>query len=121
MMDLKTYGYTEIDAIPDGLLPGRVTELRRQRFTVMTGCGEVTAVLKGTFYHSAETRVVCVSLVFWMLTKAYAQALPMWRDGSRNADLRIAAISPSRAVPFLLRLPIAIQSKQTKKKGGGKK
>lgn len=57
MMDLKTYGYTEIEAIPDGLLPGRVTELRRERFTVVTELGEVTAVLKGTFYHSAEMRV----------------------------------------------------------------
>ena len=56
MMDLKTYGYTEIEAIPDGLLPGRVTELRRERFTVMTELGEVTAVLKGAFYRSAETR-----------------------------------------------------------------
>ncbi|WP_309242006.1 GTPase RsgA [Paenibacillus sp. S150] len=34
-----------------------MTELRRERFTVMTERGEVTAVLKGTFYHSAETRV----------------------------------------------------------------
>jgi ribosome biogenesis GTPase len=56
MMDLKTYGYTEIEAIPYGLLPGRVTELRRERFTVVTELGEVTAVLKGTFYHNAETR-----------------------------------------------------------------
>ncbi|MFF2091193.1 ribosome small subunit-dependent GTPase A [Paenibacillus sp. NPDC058174] len=57
MMDLKTYGYTEIEVIPDGLLPGRVTELRRERFTVMTEQGKVTAVLKGAFYHNAETRV----------------------------------------------------------------
>ncbi|MUT65929.1 ribosome small subunit-dependent GTPase A [Paenibacillus sp. NEAU-GSW1] len=56
MIDLKTYGFTQIEAIPDGLVPGRVTELRRERFTVMTGRGEVTAVLKGAFYHSAETR-----------------------------------------------------------------
>ena len=56
MMDLKTYGYVEIDAIPDGLLAGRVTELRRERFTVITERGEVTAVLKGLFYHSAESR-----------------------------------------------------------------
>lgn len=55
MIDLKTYGYTEIE-IPSGLLPGRITELQRERFTVITAQGEVTAVLKGTFYHSAETR-----------------------------------------------------------------
>jgi ribosome biogenesis GTPase / thiamine phosphate phosphatase len=57
MLDLKTYGYTEIETIPDGLTPGRVTELRRERFTVMTERGEVMAVLKGAFYHSAETRL----------------------------------------------------------------
>lgn len=57
MMNIKSYGYTEIEAIPDGLIPGRVTEIRRERFTVMTERGEVMAVLKGTFYHSAETRV----------------------------------------------------------------
>lgn len=51
MMDLKTYGYIEIEAIQGGLIPGRVTELRRERFTVMTERGEVKAVLKGTFYH----------------------------------------------------------------------
>ncbi|MEC0124576.1 hypothetical protein [Paenibacillus pabuli] len=34
MMDLKTYGYTEIDAIQDGLLPGRVADgsLSRERW-----------------------------------------------------------------------------------------
>ncbi|MHA7967308.1 ribosome small subunit-dependent GTPase A [Paenibacillus sp. CAU 1782] len=57
MIDLKAYGFTEINEIPDDLLPGRVTELRRERFTVMTERGEVNAVLKGTFYHTAETRV----------------------------------------------------------------
>ncbi|GIO04163.1 hypothetical protein J31TS6_01910 [Brevibacillus reuszeri] len=57
MMALKTYSYTEIETIPDGLLPGRVTEIRRERFTVMTEHGEVQAVLKGAFYHSAETRI----------------------------------------------------------------
>ncbi|KGE17419.1 GTPase EngC [Paenibacillus wynnii] len=56
-MNLKSYGFTEIETNPDGLLPGRVTELRRERFTIMTERGEVTAVLKGAFYHSAETRV----------------------------------------------------------------
>ncbi|WP_405106829.1 ribosome small subunit-dependent GTPase A [Paenibacillus sp. FSL K6-1217] len=56
MIDLKTYGYTEIEKIPSGLLPGRITELRRERFTVITERGELTAVLKGKFYHSTETR-----------------------------------------------------------------
>ncbi|WNS41631.1 ribosome small subunit-dependent GTPase A [Paenibacillus sp. MMS20-IR301] len=56
MIDLTTYGYTQIEDPPSGLLPGRITELRRERFTVITGRGEVTAVLKGTFYHKAEAR-----------------------------------------------------------------
>ncbi|ETT75746.1 GTPase EngC [Paenibacillus sp. FSL R7-277] len=56
MINLTTYGYTEIEEIPAGLLPGRITELRRERFMVITERGELTAVLKGTFYHSAESR-----------------------------------------------------------------
>ncbi|OWA35803.1 ribosome small subunit-dependent GTPase A [Saccharibacillus sp. O16] len=56
MMNLKTYGYTAAHAVPEGLLPGRVTELRRELFTIMTERGEVMAVLKGTFYHQAGTR-----------------------------------------------------------------
>lgn len=57
MVDLKMYGYTPLDDIPNGLIPGRVTELRRERFTVITEQGEVKAVLKGTFYYSAEASV----------------------------------------------------------------
>lgn len=56
MTDLKTYGYIETEDIQEGLVPGRVTELRRERFTVITERGEVTAVLKGAFYHGADTR-----------------------------------------------------------------
>ncbi|WP_427180662.1 ribosome small subunit-dependent GTPase A [Paenibacillus sp. TC-CSREp1] len=56
MMDLRTYGYIETEEIPDGWLPGRITEIQRERFTVMTGQGEVTAVLKGSFYHHAALR-----------------------------------------------------------------
>jgi len=56
MIDMKTYGYTE-EVIPDGLMLGRVIELRRERFTVVIEQGELKAVLKGTFYHSAEMSV----------------------------------------------------------------
>jgi ribosome biogenesis GTPase len=56
MIDLKQYGYIEAEAPPDGLIPGRVTELRREQYTVITENGEVTAVLKGSFYHGAEER-----------------------------------------------------------------
>ena len=54
MINLKNYGYIEVNTIPDGLLPGRITELQRERFTVVTELGELTAVLKGSFYHNAE-------------------------------------------------------------------
>lgn len=57
MIDLKAYGYTENkEGISEEQLPGRVTELRRERFTVITKYGEVSAVVKGSFYHSAKTR-----------------------------------------------------------------
>ncbi|WP_237391604.1 hypothetical protein [Paenibacillus dendrobii] len=32
MMDLKTYGYTDIDAIQCGLLTGRVTEVGKNEY-----------------------------------------------------------------------------------------
>ena len=56
MVDLKQYGYMETEEIPSGLIPGRVIEIRRERYIVMTEQGEVTAVLKGAFYHDAGTR-----------------------------------------------------------------
>jgi ribosome biogenesis GTPase len=56
LIDLKQYGYHELDPIPDGLIPGRVTEQRREQYNVVTERGEVTATLKGTFYHGAEAR-----------------------------------------------------------------
>ncbi len=56
MMNLKTYGYIPTEPVPEGLIPGRVTELRRETFTVMTERGETAAVLKGSFYHQTETR-----------------------------------------------------------------
>jgi len=56
MVDLKQYGYIETEPPAKGLIPGRVTELRREQYTVVTECGEVTAVLKGSFYHNATER-----------------------------------------------------------------
>ena len=56
MIDLKTYGYRETQTPPDGLTPGRVTELRREQYTVITEYGEATAKLKGKFYHDNEMR-----------------------------------------------------------------
>jgi ribosome biogenesis GTPase len=51
MIDLKQYGYTETTIPPDGLIPGRVIEFRREQYTVFTEQGEVTSLLKGSFYH----------------------------------------------------------------------
>lgn len=56
MIDLKQYGYIETEKTPTGLLPGRVMELRREQYTVITEHGEVTAILKGSFCHGAEAR-----------------------------------------------------------------
>ena len=56
MIDLKQYGYIEAETPPDGLVPGRVLEFRRNQYSVMTEYGEVDAVLKGSFVHEAIVR-----------------------------------------------------------------
>lgn len=56
MIDLKNYGYTETNTHTGGLTPGRITELQRERYTVVTERGEVAAELKGSFYHNAQLR-----------------------------------------------------------------
>jgi len=56
LIDLKQYGYIEAETPPIGLIPGRVTELQREQYTVITEQGEVRAVLKGAFYHTAVNR-----------------------------------------------------------------
>ncbi|MCL1842675.1 MAG: ribosome small subunit-dependent GTPase A [Defluviitaleaceae bacterium] len=56
MIDLKQYGYTETEPLPAGLIPGRVTEFRRNQYSVITMYGEVDAVLKGSFVHEAVVR-----------------------------------------------------------------
>ncbi|MCL2401458.1 MAG: ribosome small subunit-dependent GTPase A [Oscillospiraceae bacterium] len=56
MINLKQYGYIETEPPTDGLIPGRVTEVQRDQYTVMTEHGEVAAVLKGTFHHNAQAR-----------------------------------------------------------------
>lgn len=68
MIDLKKYGYIEAETPPPGLLPGRVMELQREQYTVITEHGEVTAVLKGAFYHTAGTRedFPCVGDFVWL-------------------------------------------------------
>lgn len=56
MINLKQYGYIGTEVPAEGLLPGRVTEVQRDQYTVVTERGEVSAVLKGAFYHHAEAR-----------------------------------------------------------------
>ena len=56
MTRLQTYGYQETASTPAGLEPGRVTELRREQYTVMTEHGEMTAKLKGKFYYDNSQR-----------------------------------------------------------------
>jgi len=56
MIDLKQYGYTETEMPPDGLIPGRVVEFRRNQYAIITQYGEVNAVLKGAFVHEAVVR-----------------------------------------------------------------
>jgi len=55
-MDLTTYGYQETNPVPNGLIPGRVTAMRREHYTVMTPLGETDATLKGKFYYDQQTR-----------------------------------------------------------------
>ena len=56
MTDLRQYGYIEKDEPSEGLIPGRVTEIQREQYTVITEYGEVSAALKGSFCHSTKTR-----------------------------------------------------------------
>lgn len=68
MIDLKQYGYIEVEQPPNGLIPGRITELQRDQYTVISEQGEVTAVLKGAFYHAAGSRedFPCVGDFVWL-------------------------------------------------------
>jgi len=56
MINLKNYGYTETEPTPEGLIPGRIVEFRRNQYSVMTKYGELDAVLKGSFVHDAVVR-----------------------------------------------------------------
>lgn len=86
MIDLRHYGYLKTNEIPSGLIPGRVTELQRERYTVITEQGEVTAVLKGSFYHSSHTREDFPCVGDFVLLQH-----------NRSGDSRIAKILPRRS------------------------
>lgn len=57
MIELKDYGYqsNRID-ISDELIPARITEIHRELYKAVCQHGEVTANLKGSFFHHAEER-----------------------------------------------------------------
>ncbi|AOZ94516.1 GTPase EngC [Paenibacillus crassostreae] len=85
-MDLKQYGYIEAETSPIGLIPGRVTELQREQYTVITELGEVTAVLKGAFYHTAGNREDFPSVGDFVLLQY-----------NENGASRIAKLLPRRS------------------------
>ena len=56
MIDLKQYGYSETKVLPEGIKAGRVTEVHRNQYMVITEHGEVPATLKGSFVYDAAIR-----------------------------------------------------------------
>ena len=56
MHKMKQYGYIETEQVPDGLIVGRVTLVRRDKYTIITEFGELVGVLKGSFVHDAVVR-----------------------------------------------------------------
>ena len=56
IIDLKLYGYNETEIPPKDCLPGRVTELRRDRYTAVTERGDLAATLSGSFINSTKDR-----------------------------------------------------------------
>lgn len=57
MIDLQKYGFvTPQEMRPEGTMPARITAVHRERYQAVCTQGEVTAVLKGSFFHGAEDR-----------------------------------------------------------------
>jgi len=54
MIDMKQYGYTEIEPPSDGLLPGRVTAVHKERYELMTPLGALFARLKTGVYYGED-------------------------------------------------------------------
>jgi len=53
MIDLKQYGYTETEPVPEGLLPGRVTAVHKERYELITPAGSLYGRLKTGAYYGA--------------------------------------------------------------------
>ena len=56
MIDLSQYGLYETAPLEEVMIYARVTEVQREIYTVITTYGELTAVLKGSFYYNALER-----------------------------------------------------------------
>jgi len=56
MIDLKDYGYIETGELPEGAIPGRVTEHHGARYGVVTERGELTAALTGSYVYASAIR-----------------------------------------------------------------
>ena len=64
--ELNSYGFTGADFLAaqeiikeknqEGFIPGRIIESRRERFKVICEYGEVTAEIKGSFFHNLEEK-----------------------------------------------------------------
>ena len=55
MTDMKQYGYTETEPPPEGLIPGRVTAVHKERYELMTPLGPLFGRLKtGVYYGDGD-------------------------------------------------------------------
>ena len=53
MLDLKQYGYSEIEPPPTGLAPGRITAVHKERYEIITAQGTLFCKLKAGVYYGA--------------------------------------------------------------------
>ena len=90
MIDLTKYGYIQPATPPSGLIPGRITEVQRELYTVITCFGEASATLKGSFYYTAEARTDFPCVGDFVLVEQHADAfriaelLPRFSKFSRS-------------------------------------
>lgn len=92
MIDLKEYGYRDSGILPpEGLVPARITEVRRERYKAVCIHGEVTAALTGSFIHNTANRVDYPSVGDFVLLRhneqgdsGIARLLPRFSKFSRT-------------------------------------
>ena len=54
--DLRKYGYTGTEPVPEGLMPGRVVENHKLQYKVITAVGELSAIVKGSFHFGTQAQ-----------------------------------------------------------------